>query len=89
MFLNGHKASFDNFLILLKEKNTFKIHLRESLLISRGKPILNKNIHSFSLELFDRLYCYFYSFYGYLYNPMLVHRHNYYSKIMVTVKIYL
>ena len=53
MFLNGHKASFDNFLILLKEKNTFKIQLRESLLISRGKAILNKNIHSFSLEMFD------------------------------------
>ena len=41
MFFDGHKASFDNFLILLNENNTFKIQLKESLLMSRGKPILN------------------------------------------------
>ena len=34
-FLVGHKASFDNFLILLKESNPFKLQLNESLLISR------------------------------------------------------
>ena len=53
MLLDGHKASFDNFLILLKESNPFKLQLKESLLISRDKPILNKNIYSFPLELFD------------------------------------
>ena len=53
MLLDGHKASFDNFSILLKENNTFKLQLKESLLISRDKPILNRNIYSFPLELFD------------------------------------
>ena len=53
MLLDGHKASFDNFSILLKESNPFKLQLKESLLISRDKPILNKNIYSFPLELFD------------------------------------
>ena len=47
MLLDGHKASFDNFSILLKESNPFKLQLKESFLISRDKPILNKNIYSF------------------------------------------
>ena len=51
MLLDGHKASFNNFSILLKESNPFKLQLKESL--SRDKPILNKNIYSFPLELFD------------------------------------
>ena len=53
MLFEGHKSSFDNFSILLKENNDFKLQLKESLLISRDKPILNKNIYSFLLELFD------------------------------------
>ena len=53
MLLDIHKASFDNFSILLKESNPFKLQLKESLLISRDKPILNKNIYPFPLELFD------------------------------------
>ena len=53
MLLNGHKESADNFLILLKEDNTFKQQLKESLLLSRDKPILNKIRYSFPLELFD------------------------------------
>ena len=44
MLLDGHKASFDIFSILLKENNAFKLKLKESLLISRDKPILNRNI---------------------------------------------
>ena len=42
MLLDGHKASFDNFSILLKENNAFKLQLKESLLISRDKPILTE-----------------------------------------------
>ena len=53
MLLDGHKASFDNFPILLKENNAFKLQLKESLLISRDKPVLNRNIYSFPLELLD------------------------------------
>ena len=44
MLLDGYKASFNNFSILLKESNPFKLQLKESLVISRDKPILNKNI---------------------------------------------
>ena len=53
MLLDGHKASFDNFSILLKESTAFKLQLKESLLVSRDKQVLNKNIYSFPLELFD------------------------------------
>ena len=53
MLLNGHNASFDNFSIILKESNACKLQLKESLLMSRDKPILNKNIYSIPLELFD------------------------------------
>ena len=53
MLLDGHKASFNNFSMLLKESNPFQLQLKESLLISRDKPILDKNIYSFPLELFD------------------------------------
>ena len=41
LLLDGHKASFDNFSILLKESNAFKLQLKESLLISREKPVSN------------------------------------------------
>ena len=47
MLSNGHKARFDNFSILLKESNGFKLQLKESLLIARDEPILNKNIYLF------------------------------------------
>ena len=53
MLLNGHKASFENFLIPLKETNAFKLPLKESFLLSSDTPILNKNTDSFPLELFD------------------------------------
>ena len=53
MLLDGHNTSSDNFSILLKESNPFKLgKLKESLSISRDKPTLNKNIYSFPLELF-------------------------------------
>ena len=52
MLLDGHKTSFDNISILLKESNPSKLQLKESLLIWRDKQILNKNIYSLLLELF-------------------------------------
>ena len=52
LFLDGHKARFGNFLILFKESNAFKLQLKESLLISRVKPVLNKTIYLFPLVLF-------------------------------------
>ena len=53
ILLNGHDASFEDFMILLKENNRFKLHLKESLLIKRDKPELNRNIYSYPSELFD------------------------------------
>ena len=53
ILLKGHDASFEDFTILLKENNKFKLHLKESLLIKRDKPELNRNIYSYPLELFD------------------------------------
>ena len=50
--LKGYDASFEDFTILLKEKNKFKLHLKESLLIKRDKPELNRNIYSYPLEDF-------------------------------------
>ena len=45
--------NIDNFDILAAESNKFKLLLRESLLIKRDKPILNRTIKSFPIELFD------------------------------------
>ena len=53
ILLNGHDASFEDFTILLKENNRFKLHLKESLLIKRDKQELNRNIYSYPLELSD------------------------------------
>ena len=55
MLLDDHKASFNNCSMFLKENNTLKFQLKEFLLISREKPILNKNKYSSPLEIFKRL----------------------------------
>ena len=43
----------DDFSILTTESNEFKLHLKESLLIKRNKPELNRNCYTHPLELFD------------------------------------
>ena len=53
MLYKNHDASYDDFSILTRENNKFKLRIKESLLIKRDKPDLNKNIYSFPLELFD------------------------------------
>ena len=45
--------NFDDFSILATDCNKFKLLLRDSLLKKRDKPILNKTIKSFPLELAD------------------------------------
>ena len=45
--------NFDDFDILAAESNKFKLLLKENLLIKGDKPILNRTIKSFPLELFD------------------------------------
>ena len=49
----NYTINFDHFDILAAESNKFKLLLKESLLIKRDKPILNRTIKSFPLELFD------------------------------------
>ena len=44
--------NFDDISILATDYNKFKL-IRESLLVKRGKPILNSTIKSFPLELVD------------------------------------
>ena len=52
ILLEGHNATYDDFSILILENNQFKLHLKESLLIKRDKPELNRNIYTHPLELF-------------------------------------
>ena len=52
ILLEGHNATYDDFSILISENNQFKLHLKESLLIKRDKPDLNRNIYTHPLELF-------------------------------------
>ena len=45
--------SFDDFDDLASETNNFRLLIKESLLIKRDKPILNRTIKSFPLKLLD------------------------------------
>ena len=54
LFCN-HDPSFDDFTILAQGTNKFLLEIKESLLIKRDKPILNKNISSAPLFLFDKV----------------------------------
>ena len=45
--------SFDDFDVLVSDTNNFRLLIKESLLIKRDKPILNRTIKSFPLKLFD------------------------------------
>ena len=44
---------FHDFTILSKDSNNINLLIKESLLIARDKPILNKTVKSFPLELFE------------------------------------
>ena len=45
--------NFLDFTILSKNSNNFNLDIKEGLLIVRDKPILNKAVKSFPLELFE------------------------------------
>ena len=53
LFCN-HSAFYDDFSILTRENEKFLLELKESLLIMRDKPSLNRNITLAPLYLFDR-----------------------------------
>ena len=48
----NYSPSFEDFSILTRESNNFKLKIMESLPIARGKPVLNKADSSLPLELF-------------------------------------
>ena len=47
--------SFDNFSVLAYENKKYLLEIKESLLIMRDKPLLNRNINSVPLYLFDKV----------------------------------
>ena len=51
LFFN-HMGSFEDFSILKDESGPFKLLIKESLLDSRDKPILSKQVKSIPLQLF-------------------------------------
>ena len=53
MLFCDHLVSIDDFKILATSDSDFHIKVKESLLISRDEPILNKNETSLTLYLFD------------------------------------
>ena len=54
LLLCNHSASYDNFGVLTRENKMFLLELKESLLIMRDEPSLNRNITSATLYLFDK-----------------------------------
>ena len=55
LLLCNHSASYDDFSILTRENKKFLLELKESLLIMRDKPSLNRNITLAPLYLFGRV----------------------------------
>ena len=51
LFLN-HVGSVEDFSISIYESNPFKVLIKGALLVSRDKPLLNKQVKSISLQLF-------------------------------------
>ena len=47
--------SFDNFSVLAHENKKYLLEIKESVLIMRDKPSLNRNINSAPLYLFDKV----------------------------------
>ena len=51
-FLSGHVCSFDDFTVLDYESHKFKRLIKGSLLVTKDKPLLNKQLKSLKLEPF-------------------------------------
>ena len=50
--LSVHVCSFDNFTVLNYESHKFKRLIKESFLVTKDKPLLNKQVKSLKLELY-------------------------------------
>ena len=46
-------TDFDHFDVLASDTNSFRLLIKESLLIKRDKPVLNRTVESFPWKLFD------------------------------------
>ena len=53
LLLHNHDSDFNDFTILCRDNNGFRLLIKESILISRDSPVLNKNTASIPLLLFD------------------------------------
>ena len=53
LLLHNHDSDFNDFTILCRDNNGFKLLIKESILISRDSLLLNKNTASIPLLLFD------------------------------------
>ena len=53
MLICDQLVSFDDFKVLASSNSEFHLKIKESLLILRDQPVLNKNEASLSLHLFD------------------------------------
>ena len=53
LLLHNHDSDFNDFTILCRDNNGFRLSIKESILISRDSPVLNKNTASIPLLLFD------------------------------------
>ena len=49
-FLLVHVCSFEDFTVLNYESHKFKSLIKESLLVTKDKPLLNKQVKSLKLE---------------------------------------
>ena len=51
----NYLSSFDSFSILAHENKKFLLEIKETFLIMKDKPSLNRNINSAPLNLFDKV----------------------------------
>ena len=51
--LHNHESNFNDFTILCQDNNGFILLIKESILIPRDSPVLNKNTACIPLSLFD------------------------------------
>ena len=56
LLLHNHDSNFNNFTILCRDNNGFRLLIKESILISKDSPVLNKNIASIPLLLSCLIY---------------------------------
>ena len=50
--LSGHMCLFEDFTVLNYEPHKFKRLIKESLLVTKDKPLLNKQVKTLKIELF-------------------------------------